>query len=140
MKPRLSIRDLLWLALVVGVAVAWWFDHRAMKRELGDFIEGPFTTTQVQVGCYVMIALLLTVAVSLTVYWIKAGSPVRHDNMSPRTARIVLLMTGPGMLAIAYFWWQREDWLNAAFNLVGSIFMFGLTVWDFWKGRSTRSA
>jgi hypothetical protein len=28
MKLRFSIRDLLWLTLVVGMAVAWWIDHR----------------------------------------------------------------------------------------------------------------
>jgi hypothetical protein len=27
MKLRFTIRDLLWLAVVVAVCVAWWFDH-----------------------------------------------------------------------------------------------------------------
>ncbi len=26
-RPRFSIRDLLWLTLVVGMAVGWWVDH-----------------------------------------------------------------------------------------------------------------
>jgi hypothetical protein len=29
MKLRFSIRDLLWLALVVALAVGWWIDRRA---------------------------------------------------------------------------------------------------------------
>jgi hypothetical protein len=31
MKLRFLIRDLLWLTLVVGMAVAWWVDHRQQK-------------------------------------------------------------------------------------------------------------
>jgi hypothetical protein len=29
--PRRSIRDLLWLTLVVAMAVGWWLDHRSAK-------------------------------------------------------------------------------------------------------------
>ena len=28
MKFRFSIRDLLWLTLVVAILVSWWLDHR----------------------------------------------------------------------------------------------------------------
>jgi hypothetical protein len=28
MKLRFSIRDLLWLVLVVALAAGWWFDHK----------------------------------------------------------------------------------------------------------------
>jgi len=28
MCPSLTIRDLLWLTLVVALAVGWWVDHR----------------------------------------------------------------------------------------------------------------
>jgi len=28
MKLRFTIRDLLWLVLVVALAVGWWFDHK----------------------------------------------------------------------------------------------------------------
>jgi type II secretory pathway component GspD/PulD (secretin) len=31
---RFSIRDLLWLALVVGLGVAWWADHAQLHRRL----------------------------------------------------------------------------------------------------------
>jgi hypothetical protein len=41
MKLRFSIRDLLWLTLVAGMAMAWWIDRRAMKHELDDFEEMP---------------------------------------------------------------------------------------------------
>jgi hypothetical protein len=37
MKLRFSIRDLLWLTLVIGMAVAWWIDHEdraAMKKTM----------------------------------------------------------------------------------------------------------
>jgi hypothetical protein len=29
---RFSIRDILWLTILVAVAVAWWLDHRASSR------------------------------------------------------------------------------------------------------------
>jgi hypothetical protein len=32
MKLRFSIRDLLWLTLVVGLCVGWWIDHRRYSR------------------------------------------------------------------------------------------------------------
>jgi hypothetical protein len=33
MKFRLSINDLLWLALVVVMAVGWWIDHRRVASK-----------------------------------------------------------------------------------------------------------
>jgi hypothetical protein len=32
--PRSSLRDLFWLTLVVGVAVAWWVNSRQLHREI----------------------------------------------------------------------------------------------------------
>jgi len=29
---RFSIRDVLWLTVVVGLAVGWWMDHAAADR------------------------------------------------------------------------------------------------------------
>ena len=29
---RFSIRDVLWLTVVVGLAVGWWLDHRRTER------------------------------------------------------------------------------------------------------------
>ena len=34
---RFTIRDLLWLTLVVGLAVAWWVDHRRQADEMQNF-------------------------------------------------------------------------------------------------------
>jgi hypothetical protein len=31
MKLRFSIRDLLWLTLVVGMGVGWWIDHQRVS-------------------------------------------------------------------------------------------------------------
>ena len=31
---RFSIRDVLWLTVVVGLAVGWWIDHRVLFTEL----------------------------------------------------------------------------------------------------------
>ena len=31
---RFSIRDLLWVTLVVAVCCGWWFDHTRMQREM----------------------------------------------------------------------------------------------------------
>ena len=37
MRLRFTIRDLLWLAVVVAVCAAWWLDHRdAAIRHLED--------------------------------------------------------------------------------------------------------
>jgi hypothetical protein len=30
MRLRFSIRDLLWLTLVVALAVGWWLDHKRL--------------------------------------------------------------------------------------------------------------
>ena len=34
MKLRFSIRDLLWLTLVVALAMGWWLDHRRLTHQL----------------------------------------------------------------------------------------------------------
>jgi len=31
MRFRFTIRDLLWLTLVVAMGVAWWIDHRSLN-------------------------------------------------------------------------------------------------------------
>ena len=31
---RFTIRDVLWLMVVVGLGVGWWLDHRGLGREL----------------------------------------------------------------------------------------------------------
>jgi hypothetical protein len=36
MRLRFSIRDLLWLTLVVAVLVAWWFNRQHLLRECSD--------------------------------------------------------------------------------------------------------
>jgi hypothetical protein len=36
MKLRFSIRDLLWLTLVVGMAVGWLLDHKNNAKQLRD--------------------------------------------------------------------------------------------------------
>jgi len=33
MRLRFTIRDLLWLTLVVALAVGWWLDHRLIDLE-----------------------------------------------------------------------------------------------------------
>jgi hypothetical protein len=33
MKLRFTIRDLLWLIVVVALAVGWWLDHRQAAEE-----------------------------------------------------------------------------------------------------------
>src|SRR5689334_10024020 len=33
MRVRFSIRDLLWLAALVALAVGWWIDHRRVVRD-----------------------------------------------------------------------------------------------------------
>jgi hypothetical protein len=33
MPVRFTIRDLLWLTLVVAMAVGWWLDRRAIQRQ-----------------------------------------------------------------------------------------------------------
>jgi len=32
-RLRFTIRDLLWLTLVVALAVGWWLDHRRLTRD-----------------------------------------------------------------------------------------------------------
>jgi hypothetical protein len=34
MRLRFSIRDLLWLTLVVGMLMAWWLDQRVMNWQI----------------------------------------------------------------------------------------------------------
>jgi serine protease Do len=33
MRLRFTIRDLLWLTLVIALAVGWWVDHQKLKEE-----------------------------------------------------------------------------------------------------------
>jgi hypothetical protein len=35
MRPRFSIRDLLWLTLVIGVCVGWYLEHRRWTNSMG---------------------------------------------------------------------------------------------------------
>jgi hypothetical protein len=56
MRLRFTIRDLLWLTLVVALAVGWWVDHRrryeflsryaitgdSKQAVIGDYSEGKF--------------------------------------------------------------------------------------------------
>ena len=37
MRLRFTIRDLLWLAVVVALVVGWWVDHREMQRKYDAF-------------------------------------------------------------------------------------------------------
>ena len=42
MAMKFSIRDLLWLTVVVALAVAWWLDHRrqsAENRQVNEFLK-----------------------------------------------------------------------------------------------------
>jgi hypothetical protein len=39
MKPRFSIRDLLWLTALAAVLTACWIDHRTMRHEIDDFTQ-----------------------------------------------------------------------------------------------------
>jgi hypothetical protein len=34
MRPRFTIRDLLWLTALVALAVGWWLDHTQMASRL----------------------------------------------------------------------------------------------------------
>jgi len=34
MKLRFTIRDLLWLTVVVALAVAWWIDHHRLTEAI----------------------------------------------------------------------------------------------------------
>jgi len=34
---RFTIRDVLWLTLVLGLAVGWWVDHRRQADQLQKF-------------------------------------------------------------------------------------------------------
>jgi hypothetical protein len=38
MHLRFTIRDLLWLTLVVAMAVGWWVDHRAISTGLAEIL------------------------------------------------------------------------------------------------------
>jgi hypothetical protein len=33
---RFTIRDLLWLMVVVGMAVGWWMDRSAMRQQMAE--------------------------------------------------------------------------------------------------------
>jgi hypothetical protein len=34
MRLRFTIRDLLWLTLVVAMGLGWWLDHRHLNQQL----------------------------------------------------------------------------------------------------------
>jgi hypothetical protein len=34
MRLRFTIRDLLWLTLVVALIVGWWLDHRRLQSQI----------------------------------------------------------------------------------------------------------
>ena len=36
---RFTIRDVLWLTVVVALAVGWWLDHRAIQSVRGWWID-----------------------------------------------------------------------------------------------------
>jgi hypothetical protein len=36
MRLRFSIRDLLWLTLVVALAVGWWLDHVKLASQIPE--------------------------------------------------------------------------------------------------------
>jgi len=38
MKFRFTIRDLLWLTLVVAMGVGWWLDHQRLSEPRYSFI------------------------------------------------------------------------------------------------------
>ena len=47
MRLRFSIRDLLWLTVVVAMGLGWWLDHRAtmsrldeLEAEYGKLLQG----------------------------------------------------------------------------------------------------
>ncbi len=52
MRLRFTIRDLLWLAVVVVLAVGWWIDHRHLTeviRQDEDFKISGFREVQVPI-------------------------------------------------------------------------------------------
>ena len=38
---RFTIRDVLWLTVVVALAVAWWVDHRSHASQTSVWVEVP---------------------------------------------------------------------------------------------------
>ena len=36
MRLRFSIRDLLWLTIVVAMGLGWWLDHRQLQNQCED--------------------------------------------------------------------------------------------------------
>ncbi len=40
-RPRFSIRDLLWLTLVVAILVAWWVSYKPQRYEVVDVSAAP---------------------------------------------------------------------------------------------------
>ena len=48
MRFRFSIRDLLWLTLVVGMAVGWYLDRQQLTNKLTMFNHRMITTGQMQ--------------------------------------------------------------------------------------------
>jgi len=51
MRFRFSIRDLLWLTLVVAVLLAWWVDHRRIKGfRVTVYVKGMTWVTSSETG------------------------------------------------------------------------------------------
>ena len=44
MRLRFTIRDLLWLTLVVAVSVGWWLDNRKVTQKFADYRSQAETT------------------------------------------------------------------------------------------------
>jgi hypothetical protein len=39
MKPRFTIRDLVWLTLVVAMGVGWWLDHARLTAPVSPYLQ-----------------------------------------------------------------------------------------------------
>jgi hypothetical protein len=48
MRLRFTIRDLLWLAVVVALAVGWWLQSSALRSEVSRLKRLPDTQLQVE--------------------------------------------------------------------------------------------
>jgi len=46
MRLRFSIRDLLWLTLVVALAVGWWLDHARLSQNDEEMLPIPSYKTE----------------------------------------------------------------------------------------------
>ena len=46
MRFRFSIRDLLWLTLVVAMVVGWWLDRAQLRRQLDAAMSHAYDTEE----------------------------------------------------------------------------------------------